>query len=199
MKESTKTNGLMQELRESFFGTAAKDIRTRTRLITLMGVLTALCIAVERLVYLPIGTNSRYSLTFVVIALTAIVLGGLKGAVVAALADILGSLIVYGSVCPLITVCVFLSALTFGMFLYSKRNAVRIVLAVFVDQLVCSLILKTGALAIWYNGGMNAYLAVFMTRMVQAAIMIPIEIAVLLILNGFFFGTAKRLVKDFIE
>lgn len=199
MNETIETNGLMQELRESFFGIRAKDIRTRTRLITLMGVLTALCIVVERTVYLPIGTNSRYSLTFVVIALTSIVLGGLKGAVAAVAADVLGSLMLYGSVCPLISVCVFLSALTFGMFLYSKRTVVRIILAVLVDQLVCSLILKTGALAIWYNGGMNAYPAVFMTRLVQAGIMIPIELIVLLVLNRYFFGTAKRLIKDFIE
>lgn len=199
MNDSSEVKGLVHTVRESFFGFKADSAKTETRLIALMGVFTALCIVFERTVFIPVGDNSRYSFTFVIVALAGVTLGSLRGAIAASIADIIGSLMLYGNVCPLITVCVFLSAITYGIFLYKKRNILTIVSAVLVDQLFCSLILKTGALAIWYNGGMHAYPAVFLTRLVQVLIMIPIEIAVLLILNRFLFGFAKKAVGDFLE
>lgn len=199
MEEKKEVTGLVQVLRESFFGVKSKGARTNTRLIALMGVYIALCIVFERTIFIPVGDTSRYSLTFVVVALAGITLGGLRGGIVAALADIIGSLQLYGSVSPLITVCVFISAITFGVFLYSKRNLLTIVIAVLIDQVLSCLILKTGALALYYYGGMNAYKAVFVTRLPQIGIMIPLEIAVLLVLNKYLFGRAKRMVKDFME
>ena len=199
MNDCVKKQGLMPEMRESFFGIKAKNLKTRTKLITLMGVLTALCIVVERTIFIPVGDSSRYSFTFAAVALCGITLGGLKGAVVAMLADVIGSLILYGNANPLITVCVCLSAMSFGIILYSKRTPVRIVIAVLIDQIVSALILKTGALAIWYYGGMNAYATLFGIRLVQVLIMIPVEIIVLLLLEKYLFGTVKKLVKEFVE
>lgn len=193
-----KKTGLLQDMQESFFGVKARDNRAITLIIALMGVLAALQIVFERTVYIPVGDTSRYSLVFIMVAITSICLGGLRGGVVAAIADIIGGLIVYGNICPLITVCVFLSALTFGMFLYSKRSIIRIILAVLVDQIMCSLILKTGALAIWYYGGMKSYGKVFATRLPQVGIMIPLEIIVLLILSKFI-NYLKKMMKEYFE
>ena len=154
---------------------------------------------VERTIYIPVGDTSRYSFTFVAVALSSIVLGGLKGAVVAGVADVIGSLIVYGNANPLITACVCITAINYGLFLYNKRSIPRIVLAVIVDQVICSLLLKTAALSVWYYGGMNAYPVVFMTRLVQVGVMIPLQIVVLIILEKYLFGIVKKLVKDFVE
>ena len=199
MKNGYEKTGLALQLRESFFGFSSEKAMSTTKLITIMGVLAALCIVVERTIYIPVGDTSRYSFTFVAVALSSIVLGGLKGAVVAGVADVIGSLIVYGNANPLITACVCITAINYGLFLYNKRSIPRIVLAVIVDQVICSLLLKTAALSVWYYGGMNAYPVVFMTRLVQVGVMIPLQIVVLIILEKYLFGIVKKLVKDFVE
>lgn len=195
--EENKT-GLVRNMQESLLGLVGKlnDGKKVTILVALMGVLTALCIVFERTVYIPVGDTSRYSMVFIMVAISSITLGAIAGGVVAALADIIGGMMVYGNICPLITVVVFLSAFTFGVFLYSKRSIVRIVLAVLVDQIICSLILKTGALAIWYYGGMGSYFKVFATRILQVAIMIPVEIIVLIALEKIVIKYLKKMLKE---
>jgi ECF transporter S component (folate family) len=196
MDDNFKSKGLLQELHKSFFGINNAGIKSNTLLIAIMGVLIALNIVFERVVYIPVGDTSRYSLVFVIIVISCISLGALKGAIVAVLADVIGSFMLYGSACPLITLVVFISALSWGMFLYEKRGVFRILLAVLFDQLVCSLTLKTGALAIWYYGGMSSYTKVLATRIPQIIIMIPLEFIVLVVLDRYLFGYIKKIMKD---
>ncbi len=189
---------LIHAMSGSFFGLKDDGKQFTTKTVTLMGMFIALCIVFERVIYIPIGDISRYSFAFVATTMSCIVLGGLKGMIVAILADIIGSLIVYGNVCPLITICVAISALFFGILLYNKTGVVRIIFAVVIDQIVCSLFLKTGALAIWYYGGLDVYFEVFMTRLLQIVIMIPLEILVLIVLDKYFFGYLNKLIKDYV-
>lgn len=199
MDEAIKSNGLMQGVRESFFGIEAKNIKQRTRVLTIMGMLTALVYLLERVLFIEVGSNSRYSFVFVAISISAILLGGYKASMVAVVADIIGSVIIYGNVNPLITLCVFISAMFYGLVLYKKVSTTRIIVAILFDQIICSLFLKSAALAIWYQGGMKAYPAVFLTRLVQVIIMIPVEIIVLSLLNKSFFGKIKKVFKDFVD
>lgn len=189
--------GLLTGLKESFFGVKLKTPMSRTIMIALIGVLTALSIAFERVVYIPVGDTSRYSLTFMMTAVCCIALGALRGAIVACLADVIGAMILYGNANPLLTICVGLSALTFGLILYNNQSIVRIVLAVLIDQICISLILKTGALAIWYYG-IEKYFTVFGTRVLQVLIMIPLQIVVLSVLSKFVFKYLQNMVKGYI-
>lgn len=189
---------LIHTMSGSFFGLRDGGKQFSTKIVTLMGMFIALCIVFERVIYIPIGDISRYSFSFVATTISCVVLGGLKGMIVVVLADIIGSLIVYGNVCPLITICVAISALFFGILLYKKNGVVRIIIVVLIDQIVCSLFLKTGALAIWYYGGLDMYVEVFMTRLVQILIMIPLEILVLVVLDKYFFGYLNKLIKDYV-
>lgn len=191
-----RLRGLLHEMQESFFGRKKGDRENPAVIIALMGTLIALSIVFERTIYIPVGDSSRYSLVFIITATSGVILGGLRAGLVGILADVIGSLMVYGNINPLITVCVFLSSVFFGLFLYKKQTFLRVVAAVLFDQILCSLILKTGALAIWYYNGMSDYAKLFLIRCVQAAIMIPIEIVVLCILAKMFYPYLKRMVEQ---
>lgn len=186
------SKGLFLDLKESFFGNGINSSIKATVTIATMGVLIALCYVFERVLFIPVGDTSRYSFTFVIMAISGLILGGYKAMLVVVLADIIGSLILYGNVNPLITICVGLGGLMYGLLLYKKATILKIVIAACFNELVCGLILKTGALAIWYYGGMKAYTTVFATRAVQAAIMTPVEIVVLVILSYTLFPVLKR-------
>ncbi len=186
---------LLHDMQESFFGKKKEDRNNPAVIIALMGTLTALSIVFERLIYIPVGDSSRYSLVFIIMATSGVILGGLRAGVVGILADIIGSLMVYGNVNPLIMACVFLSSVFFGLFLYKKQTFLRVVAAVLFDQILCSLILKTGALAIWYYNGMSDYVKLFLIRCVQAAIMIPLEIVVLCMLSKMLYPYIKRMFE----
>lgn len=195
---SRNLKGLLLDFKKSFFGVRLSTPMSKTIMLALMGVLTALSIAFERVVYIPVGDTSRYSLTFMMTAVCCVSLGALRGAVVAVLADVIGAIIVYGNANPLLTICLCLSALTYGLILYCNQSIVRIVIAVLIDQLIISLILKTGALSVWYYG-ISQYFKVFGTRVPQVLIMIPIQIVVLIVFSKFIFKYLQNIVKEYVE
>ncbi len=190
-----RLEGLLHDMQESFFGRKKRKKEKAAVIIALMGVLIALSMIFERMIFIPVGDSSRYSLVFIVSATAGVILGGLRAGVVSVIADIIGSLIMYGNINPLITICVFLSSMFLGLFLYKKQSLSRIVTAVLFDQVLCSLILKTGALAIWYYNGMADYFKLFFIRCVQTAIMIPMEIVVIYILGKMLFPYLKRMFE----
>lgn len=182
-------------MRESFFGIRTKGVGAGTKKTCLMGLLCALIIVFERTVYIPVGDSSRYSFTFIVIFISGMLLGAIDAAIVAAAADVIGAIIAGYSVNPLITVCVALSAFFCGLLLYAKVDFVKLTIAILLDQALCSLLLKSAAFAIWYGGGMGSYPKYFMIRIVQVAIMIPVEFVVLFSLNKLLFGRLKKLTS----
>ena len=183
-------------LRESFFGPRPKTAGAGTKLVCLMGMLAALCVLFERTIYIPVGDSSRYSFTFIIIFISGLVLGGACAAITAGIADIVGAIIAGYSINPLITFCVVLSGLICGLLLYSQRSYIKLAIAILLDQILVSLVLKSAAFAIWYGGGMHTYPKYFSIRIVQAAIMIPIEFAVLFPLYRLLFPRLKRLTGD---
>jgi ECF transporter S component (folate family) len=197
--EYSAKKGLRASLRESFFGIRPQSLSAGTKTVSLMGMLAALIIVFERTIYIPVGDSSRYSFAFIMIFVSGIVLGAVKAAVVGAIADIVGAIIAGYSINPLITICVALSAFFCGLLLYSDRSYVRLGIAILLDQVLCSLLLKSAAFAIWYGGGMHSYPKYFMIRIVQAGIMIPVECVVLFILNRVLFPRLKKLTMGLTE
>ena len=186
-KESPEKKGVPFAFLGSGFSTAK---------LCIMAVCIALCIVFERTVYIPVGDTSRYSLTFIMIYITGFMLGGMGCAIVAGIADVIGAFILYGSANPLITLCVVIGAAFVGTVIYQKAGVVKIVICALFNQLVVSLLLKTAALSILYYGGMSAYPKVFVTRLVQVGIMLPIEIAVMIVIDKMILSRFSSLVRS---
>ena len=191
--------GLRAAMHKSFFGIRTKDVSKSTRKIALMGMLAALMIVFERALFIPVGDSSRYSFTFIVIFMSGLLLGAIDAAIVAGIADVIGCILVGYSINPMITGCVMLAAFFAGLMLFSDRSVPKLIAAIVFEQLICNLFIKTAALAIWFYGGIGSYGKVFGIRIVQFAIMLPIEIAVMLVLYRVFFPRIKKMVAEFIK
>ena len=114
------------------------------------------------------------------VVVAAMLFGSLSAGLVAALGDFLGAILFpIGPYFPGFTLTAFLTGLTFGVFLHRKRDALRVLGAVAVNQLVWSLLLNTLWISILYGSPYKALLA---TRAIQCAILAPVQFVVILLL-----------------
>lgn len=197
--ELLSKKGLCAAMHKSFFGIKTDNMSSRTKKIALMGMLIALMVVFERVLFIPVGDSSRYSFTFIILFLSGLLLGAIDAAIVAGLADIIGCVLVGYSVFPLITFCVMLAAFVAGLMLFSERSIPKLIIAIVFEQLVCSLLIKTAALAIHFYGGIRNYGKVFSVRIVQFCIMLPLEIVVMLVLYKMLFSRIKKMTSEFIK
>lgn len=156
------------------------------RLLVHLAVLIAMAIVLSRFVSIPLPTM-RIGFGFVPIAICGMMYGPVWAAIVAAVADVLGAMIFYfGSVSPGITLSAALTGVVFGLFLYKGAEPwttvswVKLAAAVGINCLIISLLLTTLWLSMLYG---TPYLALLPTRLLQSAIMIPVQIIVLRVLN----------------
>ena len=141
--------------------------------LVVSAVLIALNIVITRLLSIDIGAV-RIGLGFIPIALGGMLYGAVPGAVIAALADLLGALLQGKGYWPGFGLSAILMGVTYGLFLYKKEKTYKnisicvILQAVFIDALL-------GAL--WYRifAG-TPFLAALSMRSLDAFIMIPIKI-----------------------
>lgn len=196
--ENEQRKRLLASLQESFFGFyKEKNIKIVMK-ICLMGLLVALLIVFERTVYIPVGDSSRYSFTFIMIYVSGLLLGAVDAALVAGTADVVGGILAGYSINPLITACVMISAFGAGLLLYKDRSLVKLSVAIIINELVCSLLLKSAAFAIFYGGGMKSYPHYLGIRIVQFAIMTPVEFVVMFLLYKTLFPRLKKMVNEVI-
>ena len=196
--ENEQKKRLLASLQESFFGYyKEKNVKMVVK-ICLMGLLTALLIVFERTIYIPVGESSRYSFTFVMVYISGLLLGGIDAMIVTGAADVLGGILAGYSINPLITACVMISGMSAGTLLFKERSLIKLSVAIVINQLVCSLLLKSAAFAIFYGGGMHSYPHYFTIRIVQFAIMTPVEFVVMFLLYKSLFGRLKKMVNEVI-
>ena len=146
-----------------------------TRTIVYLAVLVALEIVLNR--FLSINTPVvKIGFAFVPIAVAGMLFGPIPAAIVAALADLLGAILFpTGTIFLGITLTAFLKGISWGLFLYKKQSVLNIVLAVLVDQIVLSYFLNSFWLSILMG---TPYASLLATRIVQTAILIPVELVV---------------------
>ncbi len=150
--------------------------------IILTALLIAINIILERVPALK-GVSSHISLSVITLGFAAVYLGVGYTIALAALGDLLGALILpFGAYNPLFTLTNAASGLIIGLFLHKKATAPNIVIGVAVNKAVCTLILNSLWVAIFYSGGISFFPAVTVGRLPQAAIMTLAEIAVLMLL-----------------
>ena len=162
-----------------------------TRNIVYLAVLIALEIVLNR--FLSINTPVvKIGFAFVPIAVAGMLFGPIPAAIVAALADLLGALLFpTGTIFLGITLTAFLKGISWGLFLYKKQSPLNIVLAVLVDQIVLSYFLNSFWLSILMGAPYTSLLA---TRIVQTAILIPVEFVVVFAISKVLGKYGKRLL-----
>lgn len=117
---------------------------------------------------------------FVPIVLAAMLFGPLWAAAVAAISDVLGAVLFpVGAYFPGFTLTAVLVALVYGFFLYREQSLVRIVAAVLVISIPLHLFLNTFWISMLYS---KAYWALLLSRMLQVAVMVPVQIVLIWIL-----------------
>ena len=153
---------------------------SKTRLIVYLGVLTAMEIVLSR--FLSISAwNVKIGFSFVPVAAAAMLFGMLPAAVVAALGDFLGAILFpIGPYFPGFTLTAFLTGIVWGFFLRKERTVLRVLAAVAVNQLILSLLLNSLWISVLYS---SPYPALLATRLVQCAILGPVQFVVILLLG----------------
>lgn len=118
--------------------------------------------------------NTKIEFAFVAVMLAACISYPVGGAVVGALVDFIGAILVpTGAYFPGFTATAAITGLVFGFLLYKKCNFPRIVLAVLSTQLICGFLLNTLFISILYTKAFTALLA---TRAIQLVVMSAVEI-----------------------
>ncbi len=155
-----------------------------------LGVLTALEIVLNR--FLSINTwNIKIGFNFVPIVVAAIMFGPIHAGIVAALGDFMGAVLFpIGPYFPGFTLTAFLTGLVFGLFLHEKQTLVRTIIAVCVCQLILSLLLNSFWISMLYG---SPYVPLLATRIIQCAIIAPVQIIVIQLLARVLKTYGKRL------
>lgn len=145
-----------------------------TKQICVLALLTAAGVVLGRLVPVVNLWNTKIEFAFVAVMLAACISGPVGGAVVGALIDFIGAILMpTGAYFPGFTATAAITGLVFGLLLYKKCNFPRIVLAVISTQLVCGFFLNTLFISLLYTKAFTALLA---TRAIQLVVMSVVEI-----------------------
>ena len=157
-----------------------------TKLFVIIGMLAAVHIVLSR--FLSINAwNLKIGFAFVPVFLAAWLYGPVPAALVGGLGDFLGAILFpIGPYFPGFTVSCALTGIVFGLLLHKKQSAPRIAAAVCLNQLGISLCVTTLWISILYS---SPYLPLLATRVLQCAVLIPVEFLVI----GAFAQTLMRI------
>lgn len=165
----------------------------RTKEITLIAVLTAIEIVLSR--FLSVNAwNIKIGFNFVPIVAAAILLGPIEAGLVAALGDFVGAILFpIGAYFPGFTLTAFLTGLCFGLFLHKKRNPLRILAAVAINQLLLSLLLNSLWISVLYG---SPFLPLLGTRSIQCAVLFALQFGVIWFVSKN--GACRKFISSFI-
>ena len=167
-----------------------QKFKLNTRNIVYLAILTALEIVLSRFLSFSVW-NMKIGFAFVPVVLAGMLFGAIPAGIVAALADFLGAVLFpIGPYFPGFTLTAFLTGVVFGLFLYREQPVIRIVLAVAINQLILSLLLNTLWISVLYG---SPFVPLLTTRLVQCAILIPVQFVVIFALRPVLTKYGKRL------
>lgn len=149
-------------------------------MLVMLAMLTALEIVLERFCSFQ-AWNLRVGFSFTALALAGMLFGPAAAGGVGAAGDLIGMLLFpNGTFFPGFTLTAVLKGLVYGFFLHRSQKAGRIIGAVLVVELILSQCLQTLWLSVLYG---SPYGAIFVTRLTQTAVMIPVQLLVLFALT----------------
>ena len=124
--------------------------------------------------------NVRIGFSFLPLAVGGMLYGAAAGGIVGALGDIIGAFVFpSGPYFPGFTLTAFVTGAIFGLCLHKKQGIGHILLAVLLNQLVCSLLLNSLWISVVYG---SPFLPLLKTRAVQCAIVAPVQLVTLWLL-----------------
>ena len=163
--------------------------------LALIALMVALKIIIG-FVRIPVAENLRITLTYIVVALEAILVGPVCGLVSAFVTDNLSFMLFPdGAYFPGYTITAMLGSLIYAMLLYQKQiSVVRIVLAKILNNYIVNVLLGSLWSSMLYG---KAYLVYFSTSLIKNTILLPIEVILLIIVLNFILPILmkKNLVK----
>ena len=152
-----------------------------TRMIVTLGLLTAIEIVLSRFLSIQ-AWNFKITLSFIPIVVAGMLYGALPAGITGLLSDFLGALLFpSGTFFPGFTLTAFLTGAIWGLFLHKKQTAARVLAAVVVNQVVCSLLLRSLWLSILYS---SPYAALVASRVIQCFINGPIQFVVIRLIGA---------------
>ena len=141
--------------------------------IVVMATLVAMEIVLSRMLSYSVW-DMKIGFAFLPVVIAAIVLGPVRAAIVAALADFLGAILFpIGAYFPGFTLTAALVGILYGLFLHKDQPFWKILISVSIHQLILSLLLNTYWISVLYD---SPFTALLVTRLLQCAVMIPVEL-----------------------
>lgn len=147
-----------------------------TQQMVLMAVLIAMNIILSRFFSLAVW-NMKIGFAFVPVVLAAIYLGKWQAAIVAGIGDLLGAIMFpIAAYFPGFTLTAFFVGFVYGHFLHKQRNMKQILIAIFITEVVGSLLLNTLWISILFG---SPFVPIMMTRVLQVLVMGIVEYLVI--------------------
>ena len=144
--------------------------------IVVMATLVAMEIVLSRMLSYSVW-DMKIGFAFLPVVIAAIVLGPVRAAIVAALADFLGAILFpIGAYFPGFTLTAALVGVLYGLFLHKDQPFWKIVISVSIHQLILSPLMNTYWISVLY---VSPFTALLVTRLLQCAVMIPVELLVI--------------------
>ncbi len=144
--------------------------------LAVMATLVAMEIVLSRLLSYSVW-DMKIGFAFLPVVIAAIVLGPVRAAIVAALADFMGVILFpIGPYFPGFTLTAALVGALYGLFLHRNQPFWKILVSVSIHQLILSLLLNTYWISVLYE---SPYTPLLITRLLQCAVMIPVELLII--------------------
>ena len=167
-------------------------MKIQTKHIATIAILIALQIILSRFLSIQ-AWNFKIGFSFLPIALAACYLGISDTIIIAVASDVLGAILFpSGAFFIGFTITAAVTAIIYSLFLRKQRSIVNICLAVFINQIVCSLLLNTLWISILYH---SSFVGLLSTRLLQAVVMIPVQIAVIILVDYVAYKYIDRVIN----
>ena len=157
--------------------------KTDIVMITTIGVMIAMAVILRSYLSIMVTPQFRLSFEFIPIVVVAIRYGAWKAGTAYMMVDLIAFwLFPRGTYFPGFTFTAFLAGAAFGFFLHKDpSNNLKTVLAAVVVVVVIQLGLETLWLAIMFG---DAYMALFVGRIIRTVIMLPLQIVSIKIITS---------------
>ncbi len=150
-----------------------KTNQITTQKLVMTALLVAIYVVLSRFLSIP-SWDFKIGFSFLPVVIGALVLGPIYGGLIGGLGDLVGAILFpIGAYFPGYTATAFLMGWLYGMILKEEQSKKRIVIAVVIPELICSLLLNTLWISITYGA---SFTALFATRSIQFAVMSVVKI-----------------------
>lgn len=158
-----------------------QKFRFTPRTMAILSILLALEVIIARFGTIRPSESIKLSLDFIPVVVAAILFGPVPAVIMSILADVLGAfLFPVGPFFPGFTLTAAVTGLIYGLLLHKSQSFPRVLIAVGLQQAVCSLLLNTFWLHVLYG---LPYLPTMAARLIQFALMIALQLTLIPIIS----------------